>query len=36
MSFCEGCIHKHDEICSLFDDILAYENCIFQKGSDDE
>ena len=36
MSFCDGCRHKHDELCALFDDILSYENCIFKEGSDDE
>lgn len=35
MSFCEGCIHKHGELCTLFDDILAYENCIFLKEEED-
>ena len=34
MSFCEDCIHKTDDYCDLFDDILSYENCIFR--SDEE
>lgn len=35
MSFCEGCKHKEDDYCNLFDDILCYEDCLF-KGDDDE
>ena len=32
MSFCEGCKHKTDEnYCDLFDDILFFEDCIFQE-----
>lgn len=31
MSFCDGCKHKEDDYCSLFDDVLSFENCVFKE-----
>ena len=25
------CEHRTDEYCELFDDVVCFENCIFQK-----
>lgn len=27
----ENCDYKTDEYCELFDDVVCFENCIFQK-----
>lgn len=31
MSFCDGCKHKDEDYCELFDDVLFFEECIFKK-----
>lgn len=28
---CEDCRYECDGYCELFDDVLAFENCIFEK-----
>ena len=28
---CEGCKYSNGEYCELFDDVLSFENCIFNK-----
>ena len=35
MSFCEDCKHKENDYCELFDDVLCFENCIFQENEGD-
>lgn len=32
---CDDCKHKTDDYCELFDDVICFENCIFN-GDDDE
>lgn len=29
MSFCEDCTYNDNNYCMLFDDVLAYEDCLF-------
>ena len=35
MSFCEDCAYNIEGYCILFDDVLSYEDCIFQKDMED-
>lgn len=28
---CEDCKHNKEGYCELFDDVLAFENCIFEE-----
>ena len=31
---CDDCKHRTDDYCELFDDVLAFEDCLFKR--DDE
>lgn len=31
---CDGCKYNTGEYCELFDDVLSFENCIFQTEGD--
>lgn len=35
MDYCDGCEHKCDDYCDLFDDVLSYEYCIFWRDGDE-
>ncbi len=35
MDNCSGCEYNIDEYCIMFDDVLGFEDCIFQKENDD-
>lgn len=28
---CENCIHNIGNYCELFDDVLYFENCVFER-----
>jgi len=31
---CDDCKHKTDDYCELFDDVICFENCIFNGGDE--
>ena len=33
---CEDCKHKDGEYCELFDDVLAFENCVFEERDEND
>ena len=35
MDNCSGCEYNIDGYCIMFDDVLGFEDCIFQKENDD-